>query len=47
MLVLLDDLLKDDTAKSTFTDVVLPIGTRDTNILVVGTILNEEDIIRN
>ena len=54
MLVLLDDLLKDDTAKSetkreqvksTFTDVVLPIGTRDTNILVVGTILNEEDIM--
>lgn len=54
MLVLLDDLLKDDTAKSetkreqvksTFTDVVLPIGTRDTNILVVGTILNEEDLM--
>lgn len=53
-LVLLDDLLKDDTAKSetkreqvksTFTDVVLPIGTRDTNILVVGTILHEEDLM--
>ncbi|MGF7050096.1 putative phage terminase large subunit-like protein [Paenibacillus sp. DS2015] len=53
-LVLLDDLLKDDTAKSetkrdqiksTFTDVVLPIGTRDTNILICGTILNEEDIM--
>ncbi|MDD4690540.1 MAG: phage terminase large subunit, partial [Eubacteriales bacterium] len=53
-LVLLDDLLKDDTAKSeakreqvknTFTDVVIPIGTRDTNILVVGTILNEEDLM--
>lgn len=53
-LVLLDDLLKDDTAKSetkreqvknTFTDVVIPIGTMDTNILVVGTILNEEDLM--
>lgn len=53
-LVLLDDLLKDDTAKSetkreqvksTFTDVVIPIGTRDTNILAVGTILNEEDLM--
>ncbi|MFL0194832.1 phage terminase large subunit [Clostridium sp. WILCCON 0269] len=53
-LVLLDDLLKDDTAKSetkreqvksTFTDVVIPIGTRDTNILVMGTILNEEDLM--
>lgn len=53
-LVLLDDLLKDDTAKSetkreqvknTFTDVVLPIGTKDTNILMVGTILNEEDLM--
>ena len=53
-LVLLDDLLKDDTAKSeakreqvksAFTDVVLPIGTRDTNILMVGTILNEEDLM--
>lgn len=53
-LVLLDDLLKDDTAKSeskreqvksTFRDVVIPIGTRDTNILVVGTILHEEDIM--
>ncbi|MDD4564239.1 MAG: phage terminase large subunit [Eubacteriales bacterium] len=53
-LVLLDDLLKDDTAKSeskreqvksTFTDVVIPIGTRDTNILIVGTILNEEDLM--
>lgn len=53
-LVLLDDLLKDDTAKSetkreqvknTFTDVVLPIGTRDTNILICGTILNEEDLM--
>ena len=53
-LVLLDDLLKDDTAKSetkreqvknTFTDVVIPIGTRDTNILVVGTILHEEDLM--
>jgi len=53
-LVLLDDLLKDDTAKSeskreqvksTFTDVVLPIGTRDTNILMVGTILNDEDLM--
>lgn len=37
----MDDLLKDDTtkseakrdqSKSTFTDVVLPIGTRDTNL---------------
>ncbi len=53
-LVLLDDLLKDDTAKSetkreqvknTFTDVIIPIGTRDTNILVVGTVLNEEDLM--
>jgi predicted phage terminase large subunit-like protein len=53
-LVLLDDLLKDDTAKSdtkreqvknTFTDVVIPIGTRDTNILVVGTCLHEEDLM--
>lgn len=53
-LVLLDDLLKDDTAKSetkreqvksTFRDVVIPIGTRDTNILVVGTILHEEDLM--
>ena len=53
-LVLLDDLLKDDTAKSetkreqvksTFRDVVIPIGTKDTNILVVGTILNEEDLM--
>ena len=53
-LVLLDDLLKDDTAKSetkreqvksTFTDVVIPIGTRDTNILVVGTVLHEEDLM--
>ena len=53
-LVLLDDLLKDDTAKSeakreqvksTFTDVLLPIGTRDTNILICGTILNEEDLM--
>lgn len=53
-LVLLDDLLKDDTAKSetkheqvksTFTDVVIPIGTKDTNILMVGTILNEEDLM--
>lgn len=53
-LVLLDDLLKDDTAKSetkreqvknTFTDVVIPIGTKDTNILVVGTVLHEEDIM--
>ncbi|SFG92261.1 phage uncharacterized protein (putative large terminase), C-terminal domain-containing protein [Desulfotomaculum arcticum] len=54
MLVLLDDLLKDDTARSeakreqvknTFTDVIIPIGTRDTNILVVGTILHEEDLM--
>ena len=53
-LVLLDDLLKDDTAKSetkreqvksTFTDVVIPIGTRDTNILLVGTVLHEEDLM--
>ena len=53
-LVLLDDLLKDDTAKSetkrdqvksTFLDVVIPIGTRDTNILVVGTVLHEEDLM--
>ncbi|WP_291643424.1 phage terminase large subunit [Clostridium sp.] len=53
-LVLLDDLLKDDTAKSeskreqvknAFTDVIIPIGTRDTNILIVGTILNEEDLM--
>ena len=53
-LVLLDDLLKDDTAKSeakreqvksAFTDVVLPIGTRSTNILMVGTILNDEDLM--
>lgn len=53
-LVLLDDLLKDDTAKSetkreqvksTFTDVVIPIGTKETNILLVGTILNEEDLM--
>ncbi len=53
-LVLLDDLLKDDTAKSeskreqvksTFRDVIIPIGTRDTNILVVGTILHEEDLM--
>jgi predicted phage terminase large subunit-like protein len=53
-LVLLDDLLKDDTAKSetkrdqvksTFRDVVIPIGTKDTNILVVGTILHEEDLM--
>ncbi len=53
-LVLLDDLLKDDTAKSetkremvknTFTDVVIPIGTKDTNILIVGTVLHEEDIM--
>ena len=52
--MLLDDLLKDDTAKSeskreqvknTFTDVVIPIGTRDTNILVVGTVLHEEDLM--
>ena len=50
-LVLLDDLLKDDTARSetkreqvkyTFTDVVIPIGTEDTNILVVGTVLQED-----
>jgi len=53
-LVLLDDLLKDDTAKSetkreqvksTFCDVVIPIGTKETNILIVGTILNEEDLM--
>ncbi len=53
-LVLIDDLLKDDTVrsetkreqiKSTFRDVVLPIGTRDTNILVVGTVMHEEDIM--
>lgn len=53
-LVLLDDLLKDDTAKSetkreniknTFTDVIIPIGTKDTNILVVGTVLHEEDLM--
>ncbi|MHB8127313.1 MAG: hypothetical protein ACYDEJ_17160 [Desulfitobacteriaceae bacterium] len=53
-LVLLDDLLKDDTARSetkreqvknTFTDVVIPIGTKDTNILVVGTVLHEEDLM--
>ena len=53
-LVLIDDLLKDDTAKSetkreqikaSFTDVILPIGTRDTNILMVGTILNDEDLM--
>ena len=53
-LVLLDDLLKDDTAKSetkreqvksTFTDVVIPIGTKETNILVVGTVLHEEDLM--
>ncbi|MGG1618390.1 hypothetical protein [Paenibacillus sp. NRS-1781] len=53
-LVLMDDLLKEDTARSeakreqiknTFTDVILPIGTRDTNILICGTILNEEDIM--
>ncbi|GAB6180381.1 hypothetical protein JCM14036_17000 [Desulfotomaculum defluvii] len=53
-LVLLDDLLKDDTAKSdakreqvknTFTDVVIPIGTRDTNILICGTVLHEEDLM--
>lgn len=53
-LVLLDDLLKDDTAKSetkreqvknTFTDVVIPIGTKNTNILVVGTVLHEEDLM--
>jgi predicted phage terminase large subunit-like protein len=53
-LVLMDDLLKEDTArseakreqiKSTFTDVILPIGTRDTNILICGTILNVEDLM--
>ncbi|KPV56960.1 hypothetical protein QJ48_24800 [Paenibacillus sp. A3] len=53
-LVLMDDLLKEDTArseakreqiKSTFTDVILPIGTKDTNILICGTILNEEDLM--
>lgn len=53
-MVLLDDLLKDETAKSetkreqvknTFTDVVIPIGTKDTNILVVGTVLHEEDLM--
>lgn len=53
-LVLIDDLLKDDTAKSeskreqvksTFTDVVIPIGTRETNILICGTILNEDDLM--
>jgi len=53
-LVLLDDLLKDDTAKSetkreavknTFTDVVIPIGTKETNILIVGTVLHEEDLM--
>ena len=53
-LVLIDDLLKDDTAKSeakreqikaSFTDVILPIGTRTTNILMVGTILNDEDLM--
>ena len=53
-LVLIDDLLKDDTAKSeakreqiksAFTDVILPIGTRSTNILMVGTILNDEDLM--
>lgn len=53
-LILLDDLLKEDTArseakreqvKSTFTDVVIPIGTKDSNILMVGTILNEADLL--
>jgi len=53
-LVLLDDLLKDDTAKSEtkreqvksiFRDVIIPIGTKDTNILVVGTILHEDDLM--
>lgn len=53
-LVLLDDLLKDDTAKSetkreqvksTFTDVVIPIGTKETNILICGTVLHEEDLM--
>lgn len=53
-LVLMDDLLKEDTARSeakreqiknTFTDVILPIVTRDTDILICGTILNEEDIM--
>lgn len=31
--------------KNTFTDVVIPIGTKDTNILVVGTVLHEEDLM--
>jgi len=53
-LILMDDLLKEDTArsetkreqvKSTFTDVIIPIGTKDSNILMVGTILNEEDLM--
>ena len=53
-LILLDDLLKEDTArsetkreqvKSTFADVIIPIGTRDTNILIGGTVMHEEDIM--
>lgn len=53
-LLLLDDLFKDDTAKSetkreqvkcAFTDVVIPIGTKHTNILVVGSVLHEEDLM--
>lgn len=35
----------NETNKSTFRDVVIPIGTKDTNILVVGTILHEEDLM--
>lgn len=53
-LVLLDDLLKEDAinsetkrqqVKETFKNVVIPIGTKDTNILVVGTILHEDDLM--
>jgi predicted phage terminase large subunit-like protein len=53
-LILGDDLVKDKVAssdierqrlKDTFLSVVLPLGTKDTNILVVGTVQNEEDLM--
>ena len=53
-LILCDDLVKDKIAnseverqrlKDTFQSIVIPLGSKLTNILIVGTVQNEEDIM--
>ena len=53
-MILIDDLLKDseinsellrDEIKSKFKNIILSLGDKDTNILVVGTILSENDLM--